>query len=59
MWSRILATMYSYEYNKGPILAIGGGTDWFFRLDVFETVYSGEVLHLKSAKTGIFTLALQ
>ena len=34
---------YSYEYNEGPILAIDSRIDWFFQLEVLETVYGGEI----------------
>ena len=45
MRSRILAMEYSYEYNKGPVPTIGNRVDRFFRFDMLETVYDGEVLH--------------
>ena len=47
VWSGILAIEYSYEYNEGLVLAIDDRTDWFFRLDMLETVYGGEVLRCR------------
>ena len=52
---------YLYEYNGGSLRAIRSRDDWFFPLDVLETVYDGEVLHRRVPRpdlTDIFTLAL-
>ena len=43
MLSRILAIEYSYEYNKRHILIINDRINWFFRLDVLETIYDEEI----------------
>ena len=51
MRSRILAMRYSYEYNKNSILTIDNRIDWFFRLDVLETIYDEEILHRKMSKS--------
>ena len=44
---RVLVMEYSYEYNKGSIPIVGNRIDWFFRPEVLETIYSGEVLHCR------------
>ena len=46
---------YSYEYNEDSVLTIDNRIDWFFRLDVLETICDEEI-SLKSVKIDIFTL---
>ena len=42
---RVLVMEDSYECNEDTILAVDDRTNWFFRLDMLDTVYGGEVLH--------------
>ena len=43
MRSRIFVTEDSYEYHEDSLLAAKSRTDWFFRLDVLDTAFGGEV----------------
>ena len=51
MWSRILATMYSYEYIENSILTIDNRIDWFFRPEMLEKIYDEETLHWRMSKS--------
>ena len=41
--NRVLVMKYSYEYNENFILIINNKIDWFFRFDVFETIYHEKI----------------
>ena len=53
---------YSYEYNEDSVQTINNRIDWFFRLDVLDTIRNEEkVLHWRVSKSNlinIFTLIL-
>ena len=51
MRSRVFVTKYSYEYNENFILTIHTRIDWFFRLDVLDTIYDEEVVHCRMSKS--------
>ena len=40
--SRILVTEDSYEYHEDFLFAVKNRIDWFFRLDVLDTIYDKE-----------------
>ena len=44
--SRILVTEDSYEYHGDSLLAAKSRTDWFFRLEMLDTAFDGEVFAL-------------
>ena len=52
MRSRIFAIEYSYEYNKNSVSTIDDRIDWFFRLDVLETIYDEEILHYRMSRSS-------
>ena len=45
MRSRVRITDDSYECTQGCSLAADSRTDRFFRLEVLDTAFGGEVLH--------------
>ena len=55
-WSRILVTKDSYEYIESSILIIDNRIDWFFRLDVLETIYDEEILHFRMSRSNLIDI---
>ena len=52
MRNRIFVIEYSYEYIKNFVLIINNKIDWFFRFDMFETIYDEKILHRKMSKSN-------
>ena len=48
--NRVFVMKYSYEYNKDSILIVNNKFDWFFRLEMLETIYSEEILHCRISR---------
>ena len=51
VWSRFLAMKYLYEYNEDSFRAMKNKNDWFFSLDVLETIYDEKILHWRVSKS--------
>ena len=47
VWNRFFVIKHFYECNENFFRVIKNRNDWFFRLDVFETIYDEKILHEK------------
>ena len=56
MWSRILVTMYSYEYMKDSIKARDNRIDWFFEFEMLETIHDEKILHCKMPRSNLIDI---
>ena len=54
VWNRIFVIEYSYEYIEIHILIINNKIDWFFRFDVFETIYREKICIEKCQNRNIY-----
>ena len=43
VWSRFLVMKHLYEYDEDFFRVMKSRSDWFFRLDVFETIYDEDI----------------
>ena len=55
VWSRSLAMKHLYEYNESFLRAIKSRNNWFFRLDVLETIYA-EKIRIEECQNRIWSI---
>ena len=53
---RVIVMKYSYEYKEDSILIVDNRIDWFFRLDVLETIYCEKILHCRMPRSDLINI---
>ena len=56
VWNRFFAIKHLYEYNENFILIINNKIDWFFRLEMLETIYDEKIMHRKMSRSNLIDI---